>query len=172
MSVYAGDDSFSVYSEPDEEYYAYGYTEEERAKREAQKREKLASLEEVKAEVKRLSELGELNKFFRKNGLVIYRCPRGCLLGSVFNHKGVRYWYGWNGPRLEPGSKQRPMFGLVEVRPFEAELRGEEVGDRLVNCRHRTTLLTTLNLLRDIESVRTKRDKTIRFEPYYLPKLW
>ena len=169
MSAYAGDDSFSVYGEPNEEYYTHGYTEEERAKREAEKRNQLTNLEETKAEIKRLSELGELSKFFRKNGLVIYRCPRGCLLGSVFNHKGVRYWYGWNGARTEPTRAQRPLFGLVEVRPFEAELRGEEVGSRLVNCRHYTDVLDSANLLDDIESMRTKKNKIIHFEPL---RLW
>ena len=173
MSLAEYDENSELYWLAQKVPYSLDGSEKDRAKHQALIKEAM-EYREVETLINSLSDTRGLNKFLRKYGLVSYRCKRGCLLGSVFNYRGTKYWYSWRQSDYElvlpesptePENSVKRVAGRKVLFNLESSVAGGEDRHGIAECRHYVAVIHPKEIANDVESVRRVREKT-----FYLPK--
>ena len=158
------DENSGLYWLDSEHTYAFNGTEEARAQYE----QKLKKTIQLKKELSELSKSGKLNAYLRKYGLVTYRCQRGCLLGTVFNHAGEKYFYSWdrgmeNVIETEEGlDLEYEVIHRFYLHWFDLDGTYEAAGFYSAGeCRHLNAWLSRSKVVEHIEALKKKSKKTV-----------
>src|SRR5699024_1025862 len=147
-----------------EHTYAFNGTEEARAQYE----QKLKKTIQLKKELSELSKSGKLNAYLRKYGLVTYRCQRGCLLGTVFNHAGEKYFYSLDsgmGSVIKTGEVLQDDYEVISRlyhHWYDLDGTYEAAGFYSAGeCRHLNAWLSRSNVFEHTEALKKKSKKTV-----------